>query len=371
MHRITDKTILYISCSILFVQQTGICTESTVILLSVILAACCNVIIEQLYLTLQKTDSILLESVYYQVAYILLLLLTFVKPLLIIFLPVLLYDCCRYKHKPALVLCTFLLLYHMNTLEPLSYIGILLLCGFSIMLSGYGNQKERLTKELIAQRDDSVEHARLIEANNKMLRQKQDSAIYTATLQERNRIAREIHDNVGHLLTRSILQTGAIKAINQDGNLTEPLTMLNDTLNTAMTSIRNSVHDLHDESIDLKAAIEDIISSVDNFDVSFDYDMEKHISRDIKYAFIAITKEAINNCLKYSNGNRIHILLREHPGFYQLLIKDNGTDIHIKENQGMGLTNIKERADAIHGTAKIMTDNGFHILITVLKEGKQ
>lgn len=371
MHRVADKTILYFSCSILYVLHTGICAETIVILLSLILVACCNIIIEQLCLTFHLTNTALLESAYYQGAYILLLLLTFAKPLLIVFLPVLLYDCYRYRHKTALVLCALLLLSHVNTLEPLSYTVLLLLCCISIMLSDYGNKKESLTKELIAQRDDSVEHARLIEANNEMLRQKQDAAIYTATLQERNRIAREIHDNVGHLLTRSILQTGAIKTINQDEHLTEPITMLNDTLNTAMTSIRNSVHDLHDESVDLKAAIEDIISSAKNFDVSFEYDMGKHLSRDIKYAFIAITKEGINNCLKYSNGSKIHILLREHPGFYQLMIEDNGTDIHISEDSGMGLTNIKERAASIHGTAKIMTDKGFRILITALKEGKQ
>jgi signal transduction histidine kinase len=42
--------------------------------------------------------------------------------------------------------------------------------------------------------------------------EKQDYEIYLATLRERNRIAREIHDNVGHMLSRSILQIGALKA---------------------------------------------------------------------------------------------------------------------------------------------------------------
>lgn len=37
-----------------------------------------------------------------------------------------------------------------------------------------------------------------------------------ATLNERNRIAREIHDNVGHLLSRSLLQVGALQVVNRD-----------------------------------------------------------------------------------------------------------------------------------------------------------
>ena len=48
------------------------------------------------------------------------------------------------------------------------------------------------------------------------MQRNQDYEIYLATLKERNRIAREIHDNVGHMLTRSILQLGALSVINKD-----------------------------------------------------------------------------------------------------------------------------------------------------------
>lgn len=48
----------------------------------------------------------------------------------------------------------------------------------------------------------------LMEQMNHQLIEKQNAQIYNATLKERNRIAREIHDNVGHMVTRSILQVG-------------------------------------------------------------------------------------------------------------------------------------------------------------------
>lgn len=368
MHRITDKVMIYLGCSLLYIYNMGISTETTVVLLCAILAACCNAIIDYVSILFHKTDYRQIETVYYQTVYILLTLLTFARPVLILFLPLLFYDSYRYRHKLAPIIISLSLICHIQTFPLSFFIILLLLCIISIMLSHYGNQKEQLTKELILLRDTSKEHAKLIEANNKILQQQQDGAIYTATLKERNRIAREIHDNVGHLLTRSILQTGAIKTINQADNLKEPINMLNDTLNTAMTNIRQSVHDLHDESVDLKAAIDDILAPIDSFQVTFHYDITNHVRRDIKYAIIAITKEAVNNCLKYSNGDKIHVLLREHPGFYQLLIEDNGTDIHLSDNSGMGLKNIQERANAIYGNAKILTDNGFRILVTVKKE---
>ena len=89
------------------------------------------------------------------------------------------------------------------------------------------------------------------------MQRNQDYEIYLATLKERNRIAREIHDNVGHMLTRSILQLGALSVINKDETVGEAINDLSGTLNTAMTSIRSSVHDLHDDSIALKPRSEE------------------------------------------------------------------------------------------------------------------
>ena len=62
-----------------------------------------------------------------------------------------------------------------------------------------------LEEELKRTRDDSRERDLLLSQKNKALLEKQDYEIYNATLKERNRIAREIHDNVGHVLSRSIL----------------------------------------------------------------------------------------------------------------------------------------------------------------------
>ena len=65
-------------------------------------------------------------------------------------------------------------------------------------------------------KDDSEERTLLLAEKNKALQEKQNYEIYAATLRERNRIAREIHDNVGHLLSRTILLTGAAKTVNRD-----------------------------------------------------------------------------------------------------------------------------------------------------------
>lgn len=260
--------------------------------------------------------------------------------------------------------------------------------------------EEKLRQDFMKLRDDSTEKNLLLEEKNHMLVEKQNYEIYTATLKERNRIAREIHDNVGHLLSRSILITGASKAVSSSEAVSPLLDSLDISLNQAMTSIRTSVHDLHDESVNLRESVEGLISEFQFCPVSLDYDMGLEIPRDVKYCFISIVKEALSNMARHSNATSAYIVMREHPALYQLCIEDNGkipgsscisqsfsenrtsdsffgNPRHLQntgwydfstQNRGMGLSNIHDRLAPLHGTVQITTDHGFRIFITIPKE---
>ncbi len=224
-------------------------------------------------------------------------------------------------------------------------------------------------------RDDSVEKNLLLREKNQSLLEKQDYEIYTATLRERNRIAREIHDNVGHMLSRSILMVGAMKAVHGEGSLKEPLCRLEDTLSAAMTSVRESVHDLHDEAINLKEVLESLTGEYTFCQTRLVYDMGYEVPREIRYGFIAIVKEALNNVMKHSNATWVQVVAREHPGMYQLVIEDNGTSgigrKHDGYGGGIGIRNMKERVDTFGGNLEIQTQKGWRIHITVPKKADE
>ncbi len=224
-------------------------------------------------------------------------------------------------------------------------------------------------------RDDSVEKNLLLREKNQSLLEKQDYEIYTATLRERNRIAREIHDNVGHMLSRSILMVGAMKAVHGEGSLKEPLCRLEDTLSAAMTSVRESVHDLHDEAINLKEVLESLTGEYTFCQARLVYDMGYEVPREIRYGFIAIVKEALNNVMKHSNATWVQVVAREHPGMYQLVIEDNGTSgigrKHDGYGGGIGIRNMKERVDTFGGNLEIQTQKGWRIHITVPKKADE
>ena len=103
------------------------------------------------------------------------------------------------------------------------------------------------------------------------------------------------------------------------------------------------------------------------------------VPREIKYSFITIVKEALNNVIKHSDATQVSVLAREHPGLYQLVIKDNGshgrlkekmTDSEMKERAGIGIQNMRERVKNLGGTFQIASEKGFSIYITVPKKGE-
>lgn len=299
----------------------------------------------------------------------LILILCFFVPEISVFLPFLCYIFFyrRLYLLPGLYLMPVLL--YLNK-EP-DYVNFLIfpLAGLCFYFARQNCKRNELKQMVKTLRDNSVENEITLRKSNAQLIDSQNDQIYIATLKERNRIAREIHDSVGHMLSRSILQVGALLAVCKDETIKPHLKTLNESLNEAMDSIRSSVHDLHDEAIDLKEALTSIIHPFTFCPVQLEYEMSSSLPKEVKYCFLSITKEAFNNIMKHSNATKVCVIAKEHPGFYQFLIEDNGTDIPVltEDHSGIGLSNMKERVNAMHGILRISTDHGFRIFISIPK----
>lgn len=309
------------------------------------------------------------------------LALSFCFPSFFCFFPAVFYRILQERRRAAF-LCSFLLLfYHLSTFLytaaplPLFYS----LSGFllALLLQSHTGQYGELASQFRKIQDDSRENNLLLAEKNQALLEKQDYEIYTATLRERNRIAREIHDNVGHLLSRSILLLGAARTVNQQASLQPLLDQLDASLNSAMDSIRSSVHDLHDDSVNLEECVQSLIDGFSFCPVLLQYDMGRAVVREVKYCFISVIKEALSNVIRHSNASQVHITLREHPALYQLCIEDDGTrraagiDNGQPGHRGIGLSNMKERVHALNGTLQITAETGFRIFIIIPKEIKE
>ncbi len=284
------------------------------------------------------------------------------------------------KYKSLLVLGATAALYCILMLTEREYyfwyvladrqwiIGMLIFGAVLATYLAYNTVKvNSLWREKLRLRDDSEEVVRLERSRRALMAQQQDSEISMATLRERNRIAREIHDNVGHLLSRCILQLGAIVMVHKGEPVAEELKPVQEGLNESMTSIRNSVHNLHNEALDLKKTINNLAKNNERFTTTLEYDVDGEISMKIKYCIIAVITEGYQNANKHSNGDKVDIVVREHPGMYQLIFQDNGICKGVKES-GIGLHNMEERVRELGGTISFLADKGFRIFISIPKE---
>lgn len=379
MKHFIGKFIIYLLCAYLSIINTGVNIELIAVLLFNFIISFAFVLMYN-YPPKSLTNILSYSIIKYilEILFLIYIMASFFVPVFVYYLPTIVYDIIattpltygkiykNFKISAYILLIRYIV--YITTCSINNFFSLTIL----IILAGYiayiNNSYINIYNKYIKFTDNTKEQDLLKAENYRILQENQDAAIYMATLKERNRIAREIHDNVGHLLTRSILQVGAVKAINKEEYLKQPLQQLHDTLNTAMFDIRQSIHDIHDDAIDLETAINDIIKNIEQIDIKIDFDMSKQTPKDIKYCFIAIVKEAVTNTLKHSDASDMQIILREHPGFYQLFIKDNGTIYHHQTfNQGMGLDNITNRVHSLNGTIKISQDNGFSIFVSIVK----
>lgn len=284
------------------------------------------------------------------------------------FFPVVFYTLLHRNVFVGIFLLLFSALYIGKTVSIAWLLFLIPGCATAFLLWRKTVLYHRLDSQYRRTQDDSKELTLLLKEKNRTLLKNQDHEIYTATLKERNRIAREIHDHVGHMLSCSILMTGAMKTVNTDLTLGSALNQLEATLNTAMDNIRQSVHNLHDESVNLKDTLERLAASHTTCSVSLEYDMGSEVPVSVKYCLIAIVKEGLHNIARHSDADNAWIVLREHPALYQLSISDNGTPKKQPARPGLGLENMRERTHFLGGTMQIYTEKGFQIFITLPKQ---
>ena len=77
-----------------------------------------------------------------------------------------------------------------------------------------------------------------LKAISKSLSIDQNNRIENAILSERNRISRDIHDGLGHLTSRAILQLGAMMVVEKDPVKKDALNEIKNTLSEGMTEVR-------------------------------------------------------------------------------------------------------------------------------------
>jgi signal transduction histidine kinase len=352
MKNIIDKIIVFTLCFVCCIQY-----EYN---LYIIIPVICAVSASALMSYLEKDIANIMLFTAYCIAAIFI-------PSFIFFLPLICYDIFLSRRQYFLLIGLVPVAAGFKGFPVLTSVLILLFIVLTYFIKYRTVSVEKIRVDYIALRDSAKELSLHLERQNRELMEKQDYEVNLATLNERNRIARDIHDSVGHILSNSILQTGALIATCKDDAMKERLNTLKTTLSEGMNSIRSSIHDLHDESIDLHTEVSSLVRGFQFCGISLEYDIGSNPDKKIKYALIAVIKEALSNIIKHSDAKTVNVSLREHPAFYQLLVKDDGSKKGTS-GDGIGLKNIEQRVKGLGGTVNIGYGNGFFVFVSIPKE---
>lgn len=218
---------------------------------------------------------------------------------------------------------------------------------FSFITFGIGVTLAALSAvklQLLRAEDSSNDAVRRIHADRLEMETERIRSTRHATLLERTRIAREIHDNVGHLLTRGIMQAHASQVLAQSTTDEQTIQSFQDLENTfvqAMTMVRDAVHDLDEQGNDFSSQIDVAAHCLDLSDTrgtvgteNTSASIEVHLENAIQDAPVAVTRcfvmtirEALNNTARHSSAHHVTIILRNMPALWQLVVQDDGAEI--------------------------------------------
>lgn len=257
---------------------------------------------------------------------------------------------------------------------------LLALCVAACLMAWRERRAEGERARSRALRDSLQERSLSLARKNRDLMASHDYEVRLATLAERARIAREIHDNVGHLLTRSVLQVEALQVVHaEDEQVRADLARVGATLHEAMDTVRKSVHDLHDDAFDLRSRLESVVGAcgLPGARLSFD---ARDVPVPVAYCFVALVREALSNVVRHSDAARADVSVVEYPAFYQLVVQDDGSAGEVATmaaapaagGSGLGLKSMEERVAALGGRlrAEYRAGRGFRVFAIVPKEEK-
>lgn len=251
-------------------------------------------------------------------------------------------------------------------------------CALAALLALRTYQEETTRTTLHATRDDLREKVLTLQDTNARLLQAQDHESRAAALSERTRIAREIHDGVGHLLTRLLLQVKALQVVHRDEpGVVADLTTVDAGLDEALDSMRRSVHALSDEGEDLATSLNLLGSRCGIARVHIDRSAEAEPPPAVARCVVAVVREALTNAARHGGAHSARVAVTDYPAFWQVTVDNDGV-VPIEDepavddgrSPGLGLRSMTERVEALGGRVRITPRPRFTVFATIPKDGQ-
>lgn len=192
---------------------------------------------------------------------------------------------------------------------------------------------------------------------------------------QRRSFARELHDGISQLIVsaRYRIETARMSFSSSESQGINHLNQGQEILSQALKEVRQISHDLRPIHLDdnglrsaLLSLLEDFLqrSSISihrNIDIS-----DQRFPDNLEITIYRIVQEALTNVEKHANAQHVDIMLFEREKGFDLSIYDDGIGAPVNVTcHGLGIRNMKERAELIGGEFKMLRKRGAGTTIRV------
>lgn len=232
-----------------------------------------------------------------------------------------------------------------------------------------------LVQGMIVNARDITEKVLLQQKLDSELKNKQKeitSAVIKAQESERSKLGLELHDNVNQVLTTVKLYNEMyLSGYMEDRSLLErSARYLQDCINEIRSiSKRLSAPTLG--KITLQDSIHDLVDSINltnklQINLHTEGVEHLHIPEDLHLGIYRIIQESLNNIIKYAQATKAEVRIEYNGELLNLLVRDNGKGFDgTKKGGGIGITNMKTRAENLNGIFELHTAAGEGCTIAV------
>jgi two-component system, NarL family, sensor kinase len=198
----------------------------------------------------------------------------------------------------------------------------------------------------------------------------------SALLHDRSRIGRELHDSVLQALYAIAVSLAQSPELRRDAPPALPSSQsyATDQLNKLIQDIRRMILSVESDNIDpfrLVCELQALAQACERVSgvrirVRVAPDAEEILTGEEARELVAITREALSNCVRHARATQIVIALRHFGSRVRLRIWDNGTgfDVGHEQTKGIGFTQMEVRARKIGGRLNIQSTVGRGTCIT-------
>ncbi|UVI33768.1 sensor histidine kinase [Paenibacillus spongiae] len=290
----------------------------------------------------------------------------YVHPLLILLVPVNLFEFGSYYSKSSVIVFLFMLIpwpfLPQDMLIEYGYAASLS-AAYLTLLRTYSGRIESYKEELESMRGDIQTLTQRLHENSEYLKQSE----YMFKLEERNRLSQQIHDHVGHSMTGALIQMEAAKRLmaadaeKSAELLQNAIHISKDGIESIRLVLKNAKPPTEQLGINRMRLFIDEFAAVHPIKPAFTYEGNVDLISPFHWRIIMENvKEALTNTMKYANATAVSVHIQVLNTVIKAEVSDNGRGAS-KVIKGLGVIGMEERTAAVNGTVIVDGSRGFSV----------